>query len=684
MSVFVLCFAALAEPSEYSGRVFRSRLVLSSTTAFHDCRFQGCRAETIEDYAGGALFLSKSPISLVVTDCAFDECYALDAGGAIFADTVLSMSIARASCVECNATLESFLAAVVNSSTTGSLELVESSVTGCSVIYNTMYLRFRDCWAGTRTNVDSLNLTKNEALQRASGLLVIGHFNLSLRFCLVKGNRRAGVLLFSKNITWSDIGCLTLWGNLYNAPSSEPGMIFVDSSFVLRYCIFDGNLGGSFVAGTGSVAFVGCVFDVHSVAETDGVEISFASCAFATHTHSVPSCVMRTVPRRRTATRWPTRTMSPTKRATRLRSKTPTRTLPRSMTRCATPTLSMTPCATPTRSPLIFAGQDIGERWLVNRSTSFRDCSFRGLKSDEVGGAIYHAGNDWTLSVDGCLFVSCSAPVGGAVYVRPSQSVSVTRSSGALCTAENAGSFVYLYISWTMNGTIALATTSATACSGSYHTIVIACDKNEGGSTSRAEGVNSTDNKATAAGAGLDVSRHYNLSFCFCTFARNGPANCLLLGYVPTSDVSCLAFLGNVYTSGVTPGMICVNHASLVLVACIFQGNTAVQFLGQSAGTNCTIEFVRCVFDVEEVTVNGSLTFTMTDCLHVVEPTSLTECRVTRIPVGTRTRIILEAAEPWEPGKAVVAWVAAAGLACVVLVAVIARRLMKRETTTVE
>jgi hypothetical protein len=242
---------------------------------------------------------------------------------------------------------------------------------------------------------------------------------------------------------------------------------------------------------------------------------------------------------------------------------------------------------------------------------------------------------------------------------------------------------MYVYISSTAKGAIAVVTTSATVCSGERDAMRLACDENGSGNTSQCEGVNSTDNKATLAGAGLNVLRHFRLSFHFCTFARNGPGNCLLLGSVPGSDISCLALLGNVYTDGSTPGMICVNDASLVLVACVFQGNTAIRFLGQSTGTKSSIQFVRCVFDVDTLTVNGSLTFTLAQCVHVVEPTSLVECRPSPTSVPPRTRIQL-AAELWQPGMAAAAGVAAAGLAGVVLVALIAGRLMENEARDVD
>jgi hypothetical protein len=274
--------------------------------------------------------------------------------------------------------------------------------------------------------------------------------------------------------------------------------------------------------------------------------------------------------------------------------------------------------------------------------------------------------------------------MGGAIYVRPARSLSVTRSSSAECVAELTGSFAYLYISSTAKGAIALTTTSATACSCERYTMLFASDESGSGSTSQAGGVNATANTATVSGAGIDVLRHFRLSFSFCTFARNGPANCLLIGSVSESNISCLALLGNVYTGGATPGMICVDQVLLVFVACLFQGNTALRFLGQNSGTKSSIQFVRCVFDVKELTVNGSLTFTMTGCLNVVEPTSLTECRLPRTSVSARTRMELQAIDAVEPGMAVAAAVAAAGLAGLLLVAVVIWKLMEEEALNVQ
>jgi hypothetical protein len=670
MIVIFLSCAAFAEPFEFAGQTFNTQCIISSTSTFRDCTFRGCRAATYPNYEGGALCVSDVPVSLIVNDCAFVACSAVDSGGAIFADGILSVSVTGTSCSNCSAILEPFLCAVVNSSATGPVTLVESSATVCSGTYNTIYLRVKTFLSSSMTCVESLNLTANRADQRASGMNLLEHHDLLVQFCVVQRCVPGSLVFFYRDILRSDIRCVALIDNKCDTITPESGMICVASPIVLQSCIFDGNTFVHFLAGSASVTFLDCALDGSSVSQTGSIVVSFTRCAFDTHARSLPDCVSRTVRPTRTASRTPTRTLTAPKTATRSRSKTPSRTASRSMTRPATETVHAT------RSPAAFVGQTITARWFVTVSSSFRDCTFRGLKSTN-GGAIYQNSNEWTLSVEGCIFTSCSASLGGAIYARPAKSLSVTRSSSAECIAELTASFAYLYISSTAKGTIALETTSATACSCQRYTILFASDQSGSGSTSQTEGVNLTENTATLSCTGLDMLRHFRLSFRFCTFARNGPANCLLLGSVSESNVSCLAFLGNVYTDGLTPGMICVNEVSLVLVACLFQGNTAVHFLGQSSGTKSSIQFVRCVFDVQELTVNGSLTFTMTGCLNVVEPTQLTECRLARTPVSTRTRNHVEASEALEPGMAVAAGVATAVLAGVLLVALVVGRLME-------
>jgi hypothetical protein len=94
MIVLALSCAALAAPAEFAGETFNTQRVLSSTSTFRNCTIRGCRAATSPNYEGGALCVSDVPVSLIVDDCLFLFCSAVDSGTAIFADTFLSVSVA--------------------------------------------------------------------------------------------------------------------------------------------------------------------------------------------------------------------------------------------------------------------------------------------------------------------------------------------------------------------------------------------------------------------------------------------------------------------------------------------------------------------------------------------------------------------------------------------------------------
>jgi hypothetical protein len=219
---------------EFAGETFMTRSVLSSTSAFRDCTFRGCRATTSGNYVGRALCLSTPGLSLLVADCAFADCYASDAGAALYVDDALSLSVTGTSCTNCSAMLEPFLCASLNSSGTGSLTLLESSATMCSATYNTMYLGFKTFASGNTTKVESLNLTANRASMRASGMLLLGHFALSLDFCVIQRNTPASVLFFYRDILTSRISCLALLSNNCDAVTSQAGVIYVSCDIVLR------------------------------------------------------------------------------------------------------------------------------------------------------------------------------------------------------------------------------------------------------------------------------------------------------------------------------------------------------------------------------------------------------------------------------------------------------------------
>jgi hypothetical protein len=63
--------------------------------------------------------------------------------------------------------------------------LVEASAAVCSGTYNTIYLRAKTFSSGATTRVESLNLTANQADQRVSGMNLLEHFDLFVRFCVV-------------------------------------------------------------------------------------------------------------------------------------------------------------------------------------------------------------------------------------------------------------------------------------------------------------------------------------------------------------------------------------------------------------------------------------------------------------------------------------------------------------------
>jgi hypothetical protein len=261
------------------------------------------------DDRGGALYLNNNACSVDFAGCLFQECRAFDRGGAMRIDNSLSFSMTGSTGLRCSSDYRyGFLCAYIDS-TAGSMAVSETASVSCTSRETTMKLLCLAYWSGSKTSIDSLNVTGSVTMTFASGLYVEQHFNLSLHFCIFSYNRRVNCLFFSGNILNNDISCLILFSNVCTTePDFEMhrGLICVGSPVTLSSCIFLSNTFDYFVAAypgsSGTVAFTNCVSDFQSLRTTNSIIVSTLGWVINPNPTSLAECRTRTPMRSRTAT----------------------------------------------------------------------------------------------------------------------------------------------------------------------------------------------------------------------------------------------------------------------------------------------------------------------------------------------------------------------------------------------
>jgi hypothetical protein len=268
-----------------------------------------------------------------------------------------------------------------------------------------------------------------------------------------------------------------------------------------------------------------------------------------------------------------------------------------------------------------FTGQTYGSRQVLTATTIFRGCTFRRCETtlmkqpDYFGGALYLDDATLGLTIAGCLFESCrgmhSGAIGGSCI-----SLCLNETTGLECAA-GVGGFCFVRVSSTTTGSLEVRESSTAFCTCGAGTLLLICDSYSDGSTSYIESLNSSANNGSSCASGLVIGQQFNLSFQFCTFAGNTPANCVhFADGTINSVVSCLAFFNNSCKSEAgCPGLICA-ALSLMLANSILQANTVDYFVGTDADGPVSITFKNCLFDVTALNATNSVGLATEDCQY--------------------------------------------------------------------
>jgi hypothetical protein len=307
-------------------------------------------------------------------------------------------------------------------------------------------------------------------------------------------------------------------------------------------------------------------------------------------------------------------------------------------------------------------------RQTITATAIFHDCTFLNCRAASVnypdyrGGALCLGGYIFdkcalSLGLAGCLFEGCHASYSGAVYAGLCDSFSMNRTSALACSARCDYAFARVQLRSTASGSLEIRESSAISCTCNDCALSLDCQSHSSGSTTRAESLNSSANRASARGSGICAAGHFGLSLHFCIFSRNVPANCLYFGdAILNGDLDCLAVFDNSCRShSLHPGLIHV-LSSLTLLNSVFYSNTFDFFLatessremfddfrdsddetfcaetidhetidddaadciiGESASRAVRIALVGCIFDVQLPPVAPAVFVSMTDCTQV-------------------------------------------------------------------
>jgi hypothetical protein len=257
----LLLFVGRAISAEVSGQLFTAHQSLAGTTTFQSCTFRGCQT----DGPGGALF-SMSRYGLVLADCVVSNCKATD-GGAICTFGLQSFQMTRTTGRNCTAIYDMYCYASIASSSSGALEVRESSVTACLAESNALLLCCDSHAGGSTSVVQAVNTSDNKGYLFGSGFAAEEHYGLSVHYCTFARNSPANCLMFTKGIQNNDISCIAVLACSCRSAETVTGLIAVGSTIAFESSLFQGNSFDSFIAiypataSVSGVSFVNCIFD---------------------------------------------------------------------------------------------------------------------------------------------------------------------------------------------------------------------------------------------------------------------------------------------------------------------------------------------------------------------------------------------------------------------------------------
>jgi hypothetical protein len=278
-------------PGELSGRTYDARQTVYWTTTFRDCTFRFCQSRS----NGAAIHMDGRTYGLGLTGCYFGDCRGTSSGGAIYTGCRW-YSMNRTSGWNCTAwSYSGFCYVFLYSTVLGYAQYGDTAATNCECLAGTYYLQSDDHSGGSTTTVQAINSSLNQLYEWASGVGFLNQFGLSMRYCVLEGNRQVNCLYLA-SLTNSEVSCVTLWNNSCKSYSSYLGLITVEGAWMMN-CdswVCQGNTFdyfiGTYPGGQSGITFLNCVFDMTSLKMTNAIRCSTVNCVYATGRTSLATC----------------------------------------------------------------------------------------------------------------------------------------------------------------------------------------------------------------------------------------------------------------------------------------------------------------------------------------------------------------------------------------------------------
>ena len=200
----------------------------------------------------------------------------------------------------------------------------------------------------------------------------------------------------------------------------------------------------------------------------------------------------------------------------------------------------------------------------TNGSSVIRDCFFLDCSSDYDGGAIWAVGGT-SLEIENCIFESCDADKGGALFIELVENVSMRNSYFISCQSnESSGGAVYLNVIYNMN---------VVSCSFENCTVM---SSGEGGGLC---GLNVVSMQIRAT------------HFYTCEAASSGGG--MFIDDIQETLIDSCTFVGNISNSG---GAFRINDSNTDIFHCKIVSNEAIVGAGGYISENSVVWIEDCLF----------------------------------------------------------------------------------------
>jgi hypothetical protein len=257
------------------------------------------------------------------------------------------------------------------------------------------------------------------------------------------------------------------------------------------------------------------------------------------------------------------------------------------------------------------------QRTVLENTVTLIDTTYEGCNHiySEHGGAFYLSNSLADVTITGCQFHQCRAddehllPSGGALWMNPCRSFSMTATSAIECAAREFGGFCLVCIGDSTFGSVNISECVYYNCRCRLDTVALSCQSGHSiGLTSSLLHANASYANVNHRGSGLWIDNHNRFELHFCVFDRNRGCNCLYIGAnISSLGAACLIFTKNTaYSVDRYPGLVSV-ESSRNFSYCIFHANDLSQYFasGLTTGTQRLISLFRCVFDSDNLPVTS-------------------------------------------------------------------------------